>query len=772
MNMHTTARLAYSAGLSILPVAEDGTKRPDVAAWGEYQTQRPTPADMRAFTFAARAGLGMIAGAASRCRECWDFDTNHVFVAFCEAADQSGLGDVVARIRAGYEDQTPGGGRRWIAEYPDGIKWRDCTLACRPGRAGEPKIKTLIELPTFSILAPSNGATHPSGRAYVHVSGAFNTIASYTVEERDALIELARTFDVMPRRPYAPPKTTRTTATSDRPGDDFNRRTTWSDLLEPARWTRVYERGDVTYWRRPDKTIGVSATTNYAGSDLLYMFSSSTLFAPDTSYTKFGAYAVLEHGGDFSKAAAALARRGFGDDEAAKPATSGAVVVVLSEVAPVAVDWMWPGRVARGKYTLWAGDPGVGKSTLLIDVSARLSRGTAWPDGGDAPDGPVLLLSAEDGLADTIRPRLDLAGGDPRHVHVLTAIRDEKGERPFNLERDVSQLVDAIARVRPVLVGVDPITAYLGNTDAHRDGEVRGLLAPLVAELERSHIALVAVGHLSKDAQRAALHRPGGSIGFVAAARVVLAVAADPHAPERRVIASLKNNLGKPAASLSFTFAPNGRLIFDAAPVDVSADALLRPLVDADHQTDAEDVIRDLLDDAADWPLDAKRALEAGRAHGIADRTLQWTAKRLGIRIARVGFGPGGRWVWQRPIDAAVAPKNPDVAPMAPMQEPADIDAKQNIDATKSSFPRAREDFSASAANDDGPAWVTEPAAPDASDPIGAHDEEPVSEPPGRAEVAERVDRRKAAGERFDRRRPRRRRAPGKSPADAGEKPV
>ncbi len=307
----------------------------------------------------------------------------------------------------------------------------------------------------------------------------------------------------------------------------------------------------------------------------------------------------------------------------------------------------------------------------------------------------MLLLSAEDGLADTIRPRLDRAGGDPRRVHVLTAIRDGKGERPFNLERDINQLVDAIARVRPILVGLDPVTAYLGSTDAHRDGEVRGLLAPLVAELECAHIALLAVGHLSKDAQRAALHRPGGSIGFVAAARVVLAVAADPHAPERRVIASLKNNLATPSASLAFTFGPTGRLIFDAAPVDISADALLRPLVDVEHQTDAESVIRDLLDDD-DWPLDAKRALDAGQAHGIADRTLRWTAKRLGIRISRVGFGSRGRWVWHRPIDATVAPKHSVLAPIAPLREPEQIPAKQNKEATKSSFPRAREDFSAS----------------------------------------------------------------------------
>ncbi len=348
MTVHEAARRAYRAGLSLLPVTEDGSKRPAVASWHDYQTHRPTPAEMRAFTFAARAGLGMIAGMASGRRECWDFDTDDVFAAFVEAADRTGLGDVVARIRAGYEDSTPGGGRRWIVHYPDGVEWHDCTLARRPGRDGEPAVKTLIELPTFAIVAPSNGATHPSGKPYVRVSGDFDTIASYTADERDALLELARSFDAIPRLACTARKTTRARASTARPGDDFSRRTTWPELLEPAGWTRVYQHGDVTYWRRPDKAIGVSATTNYGGSDLLWVFSSSTMFEPDTSYTRFGAYAVLEHGGDFSKAAAVLAGRGFGSDATATPASTtegGPVVVVLADVAPQAVD-----SIGRGDW--------------------------------------------------------------------------------------------------------------------------------------------------------------------------------------------------------------------------------------------------------------------------------------------------------------------------------------------------------------------------------------------------------------------------------------
>ena len=204
----------------------------------------------------------MVAGTVSGYRECWDFDDAETYDAFLDAAVACGLGDVVSRIRAGYEDETPRAGRRWIVEYPESVTWRDCTLARRTIEAR--KVETLIELPTFAILAPSHGRTHPSGRPYVRLSGGFDTIARYTQEERDALIALARSFDEMPRRQHAPAQSATTTSeTGLRPGDDFNRRTSWAELLEPHGWAHVYTRGDVWYWRRPEKPYGVSATSNF-----------------------------------------------------------------------------------------------------------------------------------------------------------------------------------------------------------------------------------------------------------------------------------------------------------------------------------------------------------------------------------------------------------------------------------------------------------------------------------------------------------------------------
>jgi hypothetical protein len=372
------------------------------------------------------------------------------------------------------------------------------------------------------------------------------------------------------------------------------------------------------------------------------------------------------------------------------------VVVRLADVTPEPVDWLWPGRLARGKLTLFAGDPGLGKSLVTMDLAARLSRGAFWPDGTIAPRGTTLLLSAEDGLADTIRPRLDRHDGDAAAVHVLTAVRDKDAHRPLDLAGDLARLADAIRQVRPSLIVIDPLTAYLGETDAHRDGEVRALLAPLVALLEQERVALLAVAHLSKDQQRSALHRPGGSVAFIAAARLALCLGADPTDPDRRVLAGLKSNLGPLPPTFAFRVV-DGRVTWEDTPVEgLDVETLLHsPQADRAEQSDAEGVLSELLADESAWPLDAKDALAAGHAHGVHERTMRRAARRLGIRIDRVGFGRGGCWLWQRPIADSIEDtslKHPDVSPMAAMTEQARIGDNNNIEDTHSVFTRARED--------------------------------------------------------------------------------
>ncbi|HEY1308456.1 MAG TPA: hypothetical protein VGF24_33130 [Vicinamibacterales bacterium] len=335
-------RLAWAAGLCVLPVRPDGSKAPDVATWTAFKHTRPTLDQMKAFDFATRVGYGVIAGPVSGHLDPWDFDDRATFDQFVITAETSGLGDVVRRIRNGYEDTSPGGGVRWLARYDAAATFTDTILARRPWRDGDPSFKqasgviTLIEITTFSILAPSNGATHPSGRPYVHVSGGFSTIARYTVEERAALFDLARSFDEMPRRPHESTTAARTEPSGRRrPGDDYNQRATWPSVLEPAGWRYVSTRGDVAYWRRPGKTAGVSATTNYGGADLFYVFTSATAFDPERSYSKFAVYTVLQHGGDFAAAARALSHEGYGRPDDPAPTTPPDASTADPTVCPV-----------------------------------------------------------------------------------------------------------------------------------------------------------------------------------------------------------------------------------------------------------------------------------------------------------------------------------------------------------------------------------------------------------------------------------------------------
>src|SRR5262249_6177621 len=144
---------------------------------------------------------------------------------------------------------------------------------------------------------------------------------------------------------------------------------------------------------------------------------------------------------------------------------------------------------------------GLGKSSAALDIASRISRGAAWPDTGNAPIGNIILLSAEDGLNDTVRPRVDLYGGDPSRIFPLQGVPQIDGtETCFSLETDSDRLEEAIDEIGDVpLVVIDPLSAYLGAKDSHKDSEIRTVLAPLTQLAERRRVAVLAVMHLNKS---------------------------------------------------------------------------------------------------------------------------------------------------------------------------------------------------------------------------------------------------------------------------------
>ena len=240
------------------------------------------------------------------------------------------------------------------------------------------------------------------------------------------------------------------------------------------------------------------------------------------------------------------------------PSGDALICRCASEIAPERVDWLWPGRIARGKHTCFAGEPGTGKSQLATDIEARITMGAEWPCGeGRAPQGSIIILSAEDGEADTIVPRLLAAGADLGRVHIISAVRiEDKGRRSFNLRADLDLLERKIVELGDVgLIRIDPISAYLGKTDSHNNAEVRGVLEPIAEMAERMRIAILSITHFSKTGAASttkALHRFIGSIAFVGAPRAAFAVIEDSSDTERRLLLHAKNNLAAPPQGLAF----------------------------------------------------------------------------------------------------------------------------------------------------------------------------------------------------------------------------
>lgn len=324
---------AHAAGLCAWPPREDGTKAPilEDGKWKHRQRERTSEAELRALYANGRTGLGLVCGAVSNGLELFECEDRETWHAFQARAEDAGLSHVLARVEQGYLEEPPRGGVHllYYCDAPRSTKLAQREKAPEERRDPHDKIATLIETKGeggYVIVAPSHGGVHPSGRPYRLVRGGFESIVRLTPDEREALHELARTFEELGRekaeRTSTPPPGE---AKGTRPGDDFNARTTWPELLEPAGWARAFESGGLTYWRRPGKAQGISATAGLRGdTDLLWVFTSSSIFESERGYDKFGAYAVLHHGGDLAAAARELGARGFGaPPRAGGPAESG-----------------------------------------------------------------------------------------------------------------------------------------------------------------------------------------------------------------------------------------------------------------------------------------------------------------------------------------------------------------------------------------------------------------------------------------------------------------
>ncbi len=257
----------------------------------------------------------------------------------------------------------------------------------------------------------------------------------------------------------------------------------------------------------------------------------------------------------------------------------------------------------------------------------------------------TVILSAEDGLADTIRPRLEAAGADCTLIASLTDIRDEKGCR-LPTVWDLAAITEALKAVNAVLLVIDPLVAYLGgNVNSYRDQDVRSALAPLATLAERAGIAVVVIRHLNKTDGPNPLYRGGGSIGIIGAARAGLLVATDPEDEDRRVLATTKSNLSAKPASLAYRLKADAedRLRIEwEGESDLSAGQLLCQPRGEEERSALEEAcafLRDILDGG---PLASRQVKREAREAGIAERTLWRARARLGVETRKVGTS----WEW------------------------------------------------------------------------------------------------------------------------------
>jgi AAA domain len=330
----------------------------------------------------------------------------------------------------------------------------------------------------------------------------------------------------------------------------------------------------------------------------------------------------------------------------------------FSMIEPELLRWLWPGRIPAGKPTLLAGDPGLGKSLGTVDIAARVSTGSRFPDGSACEQGDVIFLSAEDDPGDTIRPRLDAAGADVSRIHLLEAVRNFTSDGrsvdcEFNLERDMCALEDAIRRTKARLAVIDPVSAYLGGTDSHTDAKVRGLLAPMAAVASKYSVAIVMVTHLRKSSG-AAIYRTMGSLAFAAAARAVWGVVADPDDKARRLFVPVKQNLAPDQGGLAFRIeAPDGiaRIAWEPGAVAIDANLAMGGFEtheDSSERREAMDWLRDILGPGPQPVPEIKR--QSAQA-GLAWMTVRRAADSLDVKKRKAG-GSGVGWEWSLEVES------------------------------------------------------------------------------------------------------------------------
>ena len=335
-------------------------------------------------------------------------------------------------------------------------------------------------------------------------------------------------------------------------------------------------------------------------------------------------------------------------------------ILNLDSVTPEPVRWLWPGRIPLGMFVLIAGQPGVGKTTISHSIAAILTTGGKWPFSEHHADpGRVVILTAEDDPVYTLAPRLIAAGANRKRVELLKSVaklqNDHAVDAPLLLSEDMHQL-DGVLKAYPDtrLLILDPLSAYLGVKDSHRDADVRQVLSPLTDLAARHGVTIMGITHLSKAAGNSAMARFMGSTGIIAAARAAFLVTEH---EEQLMMLPVKNNVAPKQGGLTYKIVSKTiergivtSCIEWTGLTDINADeALNQQRPSAPKMTEAMEFLETQL---SHGPTLQKHIEKAADRNGIAWASVRRAKTQLEIKSHKDDFGGG--WKWYTPEQHAL----------------------------------------------------------------------------------------------------------------------
>lgn len=335
------------------------------------------------------------------------------------------------------------------------------------------------------------------------------------------------------------------------------------------------------------------------------------------------------------------------DPRAESVSTSSIILEHTHKIEPQRTEWLWKPYIPAGRITILAGDPGMGKSQIAIDLVSRLSRGAIMPKSDEKCRmiGGCAIASAEDHTAETIIPRIIAAGGNRQKIKVIRKVEIEGEARYLSFPRDFAALKKLIVDLGLRMLVLDPMNSFLsGAVDVYKDHDIRLALTPFEEIAEVTGCALLIIAHLNKKEEAATLYRVGGSIGYVGAARSVLAVSKSERSENVRVLYSIKSNLSKRPPALEYALKMNREL--DTTHVvwgGLSSFDPERVLKGEGSQKrkECEDFLSTVL---VDGPVPSKEIKKAAAEAGICWRTLYQHKRELGVTAKK----QGDRWLWIR----------------------------------------------------------------------------------------------------------------------------